>query len=72
MAGKLEITLNDKHVVDLKGDLHGQDLYEVYVALTARLLCEMPEGVEKSQYVVDCARNDALKLITDKVRVSKN
>jgi hypothetical protein len=63
MSGKVIIERNDSSEVSIMSTLHGQELYEAYVALTAKLASELSD---KNDIVSVCtqAANDALSMLS--------
>ena len=64
MGGKIIIDMDEKHNVSIHSDLHGQELYEAYVALTAQLATELRLKNDIEQ-ISAMAVQDALRMLED-------
>jgi hypothetical protein len=65
MSGKVIIERNDSSEVSIMSTLHGQDLYEAYVALTAKLAAELKNREDVVQICYQAAK-DALDMLNNK------
>ena len=65
MSKKIVLTLDDNHNVSIASEVHGQELYEIYVSLTAKIASELVNR-EEIKKLSESAAIDALKILNEK------